>query len=258
MSRTRPPLTSGRTCALVEPASNAAPGEQAISGRSRLNRLAACGERRPKRVLAPDPDAPKLQKVLGQAGVGSRRDMEELILDGRITVNGEPAHIGQRISFGDRIEVNGRRDQVPHRAAAGARALPITSRSARSSPATTRSSGRPCFAACRALQHGKWQSVGRLDINTEGLLLFTNSGELANQLMHPRFGVEREYAVRVLGTLEPRRDERLLQGVMVEGQHGRASRRSKTAAARAPTTGTASSSPRAATARCASCSTPSA
>jgi 23S rRNA pseudouridine2605 synthase len=74
------------------------------------------------------------------------------------------------------------------------------------------------FRRLPPLQHGKWQSVGRLDINTEGLLLFTNSGELANQLMHPRFGVEREYAVRVLGTLDKDARERLLQGVMVEGQ----------------------------------------
>ena len=74
------------------------------------------------------------------------------------------------------------------------------------------------FRRLPRLQHGKWQSVGRLDLNTEGLLLFTSSGELANQLMHPRFGIEREYAVRVLGTLEPDARDRLLKGVMVEGQ----------------------------------------
>ncbi len=171
----------------------------------------------PKRVLAPDPDAPKLQKVLGQAGVGSRRDMEELILDGRITVNGEPAHIGQRISFGDRIEVNGR--AIKYRIAAPrprviAYHKPVGEVVTRDDPQQ-----RPTvFRRLPPLQQGKWQSVGRLDINTEGLLLFTNSGELANQLMHPRFGVEREYAVRVLGTLDKEARERLLQGVMVEGQ----------------------------------------
>jgi len=171
-----------------------------------------------KRVLAPDPDAPKLQKVLGQAGVGSRRDMEELILDGRITVNGEPAHIGQRISFGDRIEVNGR--AIKYRIAQPrprvlAYHKPVGEVVTRDDPQQ-----RPTvFRGLPPLQHGKWQSVGRLDINTEGLLLFTNSGELANQLMHPRFGVEREYAVRVLGTLDNEARERLLQGVMVEGQN---------------------------------------
>ena len=171
----------------------------------------------PKRVLAPDPDAPKLQKVLGQAGVGSRRDMEELILDGRITVNGEPAHIGQRISFGDRIEVNGRAIKyriAPPRPRVIAYHKPVGEVVTRDDPQQ-----RPTvFRRLPPLQHGKWQSVGRLDINTEGLLLFTNSGELANQLMHPRFGVEREYAVRVLGTLDKEARERLLQGVMVEGQ----------------------------------------
>jgi 23S rRNA pseudouridine2605 synthase len=79
--------------------------------------------------------------------------------------------------------------------------------------------GRPTvFRRLPRLSNGKWQSVGRLDINTEGLLLFTNSGELANQLMHPRFGVEREYAVRVLGTLEDTQRARLLEGVEIEGQ----------------------------------------
>ena len=171
----------------------------------------------PKRILAPDPDAPKLQKVLGQAGVGSRRDMEELILDGRITVNGEPAHIGQRISFGDRIEVNGRPIKyriAPPRPRVLAYHKPVGEVVTRDDPQQ-----RPTvFRNLPYLQQGKWQSVGRLDINTEGLLLFTNSGELANQLMHPRFGVEREYAVRVLGTLSPEQRERLLAGVSVEGQ----------------------------------------
>ena len=177
----------------------------------------AAAAQAPRRVLAADPDAPKLQKVLGQAGVGSRRDMEELILDGRITVNGEPAHIGQRISFGDRIEVNGRAIKyriAPPRARVIAYHKPVGEVVTRDDPQQ-----RPTvFRSLPPLQQGKWQSVGRLDINTEGLLLFTNSGELANQLMHPRFGVEREYAVRVLGTLEKEARERLLQGVMVEGQ----------------------------------------
>ncbi|MFM2342106.1 MAG: hypothetical protein RLZZ592_1759, partial [Pseudomonadota bacterium] len=154
-----------------------------------------------KRVLSPDPMAPKLHKVLAQAGIGSRRDMEELILDGQITVNGEPAHIGQRISFGDRIEVKGKPVRVrivppPPRLIAYHK--PVGEVVTHDDP-----EHRPTvFRRLPRLQQGKWQSVGRLDINTEGLLLFTTSGELANQLMHPRFGVEREYAVRVLGTLD--------------------------------------------------------
>ncbi len=170
-----------------------------------------------RRVLAPDADAPKLQKVLAQAGVGSRRDLEQMILDKRVTVNGEPAHTGQRISWGDRVAVDGKPVRV--------RIAPLPTRViAYHKPAGEVVSHddpqqRPTvFRRLPRLQQGKWQSVGRLDINTEGLLLFTTSGELANQLMHPRFGVEREYAVRVLGTLEKEARTRLLEGVTVEGQ----------------------------------------
>ena len=171
----------------------------------------------PKRVLAPEPDAPKLHKVLAQAGIGSRRDMEELILDGSITVNDEPAHIGQRISFGDQVKVKGKPVKLrimPLPARLIAYHKPVGEIVTHDDP-----QNRPTvFRRLPRLQQGKWQSVGRLDINTEGLLLFTNSGELANQLMHPRFGVEREYAVRVLGVLEPEKKAQLLEGVMVEGQ----------------------------------------
>lgn len=170
-----------------------------------------------KRVLKPEPEAPKLHKVLAQAGVGSRRDMEQMIAEGRVTVNGEPAHVGQRISFGDQIKVAGKPVKVrivppPPRILAYHK--PVGEVVTHSDPEQ-----RPTvFRRLPRLQQGKWQSVGRLDINTEGLLLFTNSGELANQLMHPRFGVEREYAVRVLGTLEDEARARLLEGVEIDGQ----------------------------------------
>ncbi len=171
----------------------------------------------PRRVLAAEPDAPKLQKVLAQAGVGSRRDMEELIQQGAITVNGERAHIGQRISFRDRISVNGK--PIKFRIAPPTPRLVAYHKPAGEVVTHDDPQQRPTvFRRLPRLPHGKWLSVGRLDINTEGLLLFTNSGELANQLMHPRFGVEREYAVRVLGTLEKEARERLLAGVEVDGQ----------------------------------------
>jgi 23S rRNA pseudouridine2605 synthase len=171
----------------------------------------------PKRVLAPEPDAPKLHKVLAQAGIGSRRDMEDAIAAGRITVNGEPAHTGQRISWGDRIALDGKPVKVrvaPLPARVIAYHKPVGEVVTHDDP-----QARPTvFRRLPRLAQGKWQSVGRLDINTEGLLLFTTSGDLANQLMHPRFGVEREYAVRVLGTLEPEARARLLEGVDIEGQ----------------------------------------
>ena len=170
-----------------------------------------------KRVLAPEPDAPKLHKVLAQAGIGSRRDMEELIADGKITVNGEPAHTGQRVSFGDRVEVNGKPVRlriVPPPARIVAYHKPAGEIVTHDDP-----QHRPTvFRRLPRLQQGKWQSVGRLDISTEGLLLFTTSGGLANQLMHRRFGVEREYAVRVMGELDDEARAKLLEGVEIEGQ----------------------------------------
>jgi 23S rRNA pseudouridine2605 synthase len=170
-----------------------------------------------KRVLAPDADAPKLQKVLAQAGIGSRRDIEEWIAEGKIEVNGEVAHVGQRISFGDRVKVNGKDVRVrisPPNPRILAYHKPTGEVSTFNDP-----EGRPTvFRTLPRVQGQKWQSVGRLDINTEGLLLFTNSGELANQLMHPRFGVEREYAARVLGALSDEQRAKLLEGVSVDGQ----------------------------------------
>ncbi len=171
----------------------------------------------PKRVLRPEPEAPKLHKVLAQSGIGSRRDMEQAIADGLVEVNGQPAHTGQRISFGDQIKVNGKPVRV--------RIIPPPPRIIAYHKPTGEvvthddPEHRPTvFRRLPRLPQGKWQSVGRLDINTEGLLLFTNSGELANRLMHPRFGVEREYAVRVLGTLDAESKAMLLEGVTIEGQ----------------------------------------
>ncbi len=169
----------------------------------------------PKRVLLPQVETPKLHKVLAQAGMGSRLEMEQLILEGRISVNNEPAHIGQRIQYGDQVKVNGkpiryRIDPPPARVIAYHKPVGevVTNDDPQNRPTV--------FRKLPKLQQGKWQSVGRLDLNTEGLLLFTSSGELANQLMHPRFGLEREYAVRVLGKLAKEERERLLAGVKLE------------------------------------------
>ena len=170
-----------------------------------------------KRVLAPDVDAPKLHKVLAQAGVGSRRDLEQMIADNRVTVNGEVAHTGQRISFGDRIQIDGK--PVRYRIAPPPARVLAYHKPAGEVVSHDDPQQRPTvFRRLPRLPHGKWQSVGRLDINTEGLLLLTTSGELANQLMHPRFGVEREYAVRSLGVLGNEAKVQLLEGVEIDGQ----------------------------------------
>jgi 23S rRNA pseudouridine2605 synthase len=169
----------------------------------------------PKRVLSAQPESPKLHKVLAQAGLGSRLEMEQLILEGRISVNAEPAHIGQRIQFGDSVKVNGKPIRVridPPPARVIAYHKPTGEVVTHDDP-----QNRPTvFRRLPKLYQGKWQSVGRLDLNTEGLLLFTSSGELANKLMHPRFGLEREYAVRVLGALNAEEKKRLLDGVQLD------------------------------------------
>ena len=168
-----------------------------------------------KRVLAPETESPKLHKVLAQAGLGSRLEMEQLITEGRISVNNEPAHVGQRIQFGDQVRVNGKvvRLQIqPPPARVIAYHKPVGEVVTHDDP-----QNRPTvFRKLPRLHHGKWQSVGRLDLNTEGLLLFTSSGELANRLMHPRFGLEREYAVRVLGALSNEEKQKLLDGVRLD------------------------------------------
>lgn len=168
-----------------------------------------------KRVLLPQAESPKLHKVLAQAGMGSRLEMEQMILEGKIAVNNELAHVGQRVQLGDTIKVNGktvrfRIDPPPPRVIAYHK--PVGEVVTMDDP-----QNRPTvFRKLPRLVQGKWQSVGRLDLNTEGLLLFTSSGELANRLMHPRFGLEREYAVRVLGALSKEEKDRLLDGVTLD------------------------------------------
>lgn len=169
----------------------------------------------PKRVLAPQAETPKLHKVLAQAGLGSRLEMEQLIMEGRISVNNEPAHIGQRIQFGDQIKINGK--PIRFRIAPPPARVIAYHKPAGEVVTHDDPQNRPTvFRKLPRLPQGKWQSVGRLDLNTEGLLLFTSSGELANRLMHPRFGLEREYAVRVLGALSQDERSRLLEGVRLD------------------------------------------
>lgn len=170
-----------------------------------------------KRVLLPDADAPKLHKVLAQSGIGSRRDMEQMIQEGRVTVNDEVAHTGMRVSFGDRVAIDGKPVRV-RIAPPPARVIAYHKLAGEVVSHDDPQQRPTVFRKLPRLGQGKWQSVGRLDINTEGLLLFTTSGDLANKLMHPRFGVEREYAVRVLGSLEKEARERLLAGVEIDGQ----------------------------------------
>ena len=157
----------------------------------------------------------KLQKVLAQAGLGSRRDMELLISSGRVTVNGAPAAIGARVGPRDQIKVAGR---VIH-ASSAARLPRVLLYHKPEGEIVSRDDprGRPSvFERLPAISGAKWISIGRLDFNTCGLLIFTTSGELANRLMHPRFEIEREYAVRIMGQLQPPHLQRLTQGIELD------------------------------------------
>lgn len=168
-----------------------------------------------RRVLQPQPEQPKLHKVLAQAGMGSRLEMEQLIMEGRISVNNEPAHIGQRIQYSDHVKVNGK--PIRFRIEAPPTRVIAYHKPAGEVVTHDDPQNRPTvFRKLPKLYQGKWQSVGRLDLNTEGLLLFSSSGDLANNLMHPRFGLEREYAVRVLGKLNKEEKQKLLDGVQLD------------------------------------------
>ncbi|MEF3059157.1 pseudouridine synthase [Ralstonia solanacearum] len=167
------------------------------------------------RELTAEDDAPKLHKILADAGLGSRRDMEDLIMQGRVSVNGLPAHIGQRILPTDQVRVNGKLIQrkLPNKAP---RVL-LYHKPAGEIVSQSDPEGRPTvFDSLPRMKTGKWVAVGRLDFNTEGLLIFTTSGDIANRFMHPRYGVEREYAVRTLGELAESDRQKLLQGVRLD------------------------------------------
>ena len=160
----------------------------------------------------------KLHKVLADLGLGSRRDMEQLILEGRISVNSEPAYLGQRVMPGDIVRLNGR---VVKRMAQGKQPkMPrvlVYHKPAGQIVSMRDPQGRPSvFDALPKISGARWIAVGRLDFNTEGLLLFTTSGELANRLMHPRYEIEREYAVRAAGVMTEEAKQALLDGVQLE------------------------------------------
>lgn len=157
----------------------------------------------------------RLHKLLAQSGIGSRREMEELIAAGRVTVNGETAQIGQSASAGDRIKVNGR--LVNLKFAGRLPRVIIYHKPEGEIVSRDDPEHRPSvFTSLPRLAGSRWVAVGRLDFNTSGLLLFTTSGELANRLMHPRYNLVREYAVRVLGELSLEAQQHLLQGVELD------------------------------------------
>ncbi|WP_151669616.1 23S rRNA pseudouridine(2605) synthase RluB [Nitrincola schmidtii] len=158
----------------------------------------------------------KIQKVLARSGVGSRREMERWIESGRVSVNGHKAKLGDRVSESDAVSVDGKPVKLIIASESPRRVLiynkPLDEVCTRHDP-----EGRPTvFDSLPPLKEGRWIVVGRLDINTTGLLIFTTDGELANRLMHPSAQIDREYAVRVLGDITDEMLERLRQGVLLE------------------------------------------
>lgn len=165
--------------------------------------------------------AERLQKLLAQAGLGSRRQLETLIASGRVTVNGQPAVLGDRAEETDDIRVDGRLVRIRPQAETRRRVL-IYYKPEGEICSVSDPEGRPTvFEQLPTIAQGRWVMVGRLDLNSSGLLLFTNDGELANRLMHPSGEIEREYAVRTMGEITPIMRETLLSGVTLEDGEAR-------------------------------------
>jgi 23S rRNA pseudouridine2605 synthase len=159
----------------------------------------------------------KLQKILANAGLGSRREIEKWIADGRVSVNGSVAKLGERATDKDTLRVDGRVIKLKSSEDIYTRVLayhkPLGEVSTQKDP-----EGRPTvFDSLPRTGFGRWISIGRLDINTTGLLLFTNDGELAHRLMHPSYQVERKYAVRIHGEVTDEMMENLKTGVLIDG-----------------------------------------
>jgi len=170
--------------------------------------------RRPSPVHNSEPL--RLQKYLADAGLGSRREIERWISEGRVRVNGELARLGDRVSDADRIRIDGQEVRAKRHHLGEHQTIAyhkpegelVTRRDPEERPTVFRRLPRP--------KQGRWIAVGRLDINTSGLILFTTDGELANRLMHPSRELEREYATRILGEVSPEALRLLGEGIALE------------------------------------------
>ena len=165
---------------------------------------------------APLQQAPRLQKALAEMGHGSRRQIEQWIADGRVSVNGEPARLGQRVEPGDAIALDGK-PLSGHRPATS-RVLVLNKPEGLVCTRRDPEGRRTVFDNLPRLRQGRWITVGRLDIATTGLLVLTNDGALAHRMMHPSTGLDREYAVRAYGRLDDAWMQRLIDGVVIDGE----------------------------------------
>lgn len=180
------------------------------------------GRHSPKRTRSAPTEPPeRIQKLFARAGLGSRREVEQWIRAGEIRVNGAVATLGDRISMHDQVQLRGRPVKLAAKIDSATRVLiyhkPVGEIVSRRDP-----EGRPTvFKKLPRLPNGRWIAIGRLDINTQGLLMLTNQGELAHRLMHPSHMIDREYAVRVKGAVTPEMLERLVTGVELEDGRAR-------------------------------------
>ncbi len=158
----------------------------------------------------------KVQKLLAKAGLGSRREMESVIAEGRVSVNGSIIELGARASEQDKIRVDGRVISVPKQESLVRRVIAYNKPEGEVCTRKDPEGRKTVFDALPSPGKGRWIAIGRLDLNTGGLLLFTNDGELANRLMHPRYELEREYAVRVNGEISDDTIAQLKAGVALD------------------------------------------
>lgn len=158
----------------------------------------------------------KLHKVLARSGLGSRREMERLIQEGLVTLNGAVAQLGDRVKLTDEVTVRGRSIKLQGDADLPRRVIMYNKPEGELVTRKDPEGRRTVFDQLPRLRGERWIAIGRLDINTSGMLLFTNDGELANRLMHPSHQIEREYAVRVMGKVEDSMLSALQEGVILE------------------------------------------
>jgi 23S rRNA pseudouridine2605 synthase len=159
------------------------------------------------------PEAERIQKLLANAGYGARREIEGWIRQGRIRVNGKVAGLGDRITTNDRVSLHGKLLRLESRTGTDLKIIAFNKPAGVVCSHQDREGRATVFEKLPELKQGRWVNIGRLDINTTGLMLFTNNGTLANRLMHPSSNIEREYAVRVFGTATTQQLQTLQQGV---------------------------------------------
>ncbi len=158
----------------------------------------------------------RIHKVLAEHGYGSRRGIEELIRQNKVEVNGEIAKIGQLVSEKDSFKIEGKKIVLSSKGLKETRVLMYNKKVGEVSTRNDPENRRTVFDNLPRLNSGRWISVGRLDLNTSGLMLFTNNGELANKLMHPSSVIEREYVARIHGLVTRKIVQNLVDGVRLE------------------------------------------